>query len=389
MIKLVKIKMKLLLIVFTVLFFVLINNFALTEQKIEQVKLSTHSFEGNVERIAFYFTEPVTENLYLEVNEFHYIMFPELAPDEDTWTHEKQMSFMEDVIAGKAEAYKPHLSDEKVREILNISPMQTITLSSEDSSIYYTDWKAKHGRIFFRVKNETKYLDDTIYTMRVHCRHIDMKTVEKLKEQIRAIKLPLEHKNRSFATNLYNDLYTIYTQGHSLKFMLTHHEKETEDLDILFTQLQGSIANSDFDQAEKLVVQIEQKITEKEKEFYTLSVEKIDHDIKIEIEDNINVYSFYEDPSVKVYVKEYSEPTSEELMTKAHSVPMDHSNIDPSVHSKMLKPDKNRLTKDAVTLEKSQNFFTGSPPEEWGTISVIIFYGMDQNYYLTKQFKLD
>jgi len=389
MIKLVKINMKILLVVFNVLFFVLINSVAFTDFKIEQVKLSTHSFEGNIERIAFYFTEPVNENLYLEVYEFHYIMFPELAPDEDTWTHEKQMSFMEDVIAGKAEAYKPHLTDEKVREILKISPKETITLSSVDNKIYYTDWKAKHGRIFFRVKTEHEYLDANIYTMRVHCRHIDMRTVEKLKEQIQAIRLPLEHKNRSFATKLYNDLYTIYTQGHSPRFILKHHGKETKDLNGLFNQLKGSIAKSEFDQAKKLVVQIEQEITEKEKEFYKLSVEKIDHVIKIGIEDAINDYSFYEDPNVKVYVKEYREPTIEELMTKAHSVTMDHSNIDPSVHSKMLKPDKNRLIKDAVNLEKTQKFFIGSLPEEWGAISVIIFYGMDQNYYLTNQFNLD
>jgi hypothetical protein len=389
MLKAFKINTKVLIVAFTVVAVASIIGIASADQRIMRVKLSTHSFEGDIERIAFYFTEPVTENLYLEVYEFHYIMFPELAPDEDTWPHEKQMSFMVDVIAGRVEGYKPHFTDEKVREILKISPMQTVTLSSPDGKTHYTDWKAKHGRIFFRVKNETKYLNDTIYTMRVHCRHIDMRTVEKLKEQLQAIKLPLKHKNRSFATKLYNDLNTTYTQGHSLRFMLKHHEKETEDLDVLFTQLKGSIANSDFNQAEKLVVQIEHKITEKEKEFYTVNVNKIERDIHIEIEDAINIYSFHEDPSVEVYVKEYREPTMEELMTKAHSVAMDHTHMDPSAHSKMLKPDKNRLTKDAAALEKSQSFFTGSLPEEWDVISVIIFYGADQNYYITNQFKLN
>jgi hypothetical protein len=389
MLKAFKTNKKVSLFVFTVLVLVSITGIACADQRIMQAQLSTHSFEGDIERLAFHFTEPVTENLYLEVYEFHYIMFPELAPDEDTWPHEKQMSFMEDVIAGKADGYKPHFTDEKVREILKISPMQTITLSSVDNKTHYTDWKAKHGRIFFRVKNETEYLSDTIYTMRVHCRHIDMRTVEKLKGQLLAIKLPLEHQNRSFATKLFNDVNTTYTQGHSLRFMLKHHEKDTEDLDVLFTQLKGTIANSDFNQAKKLVVQIEHKITEKEKEFYKLNVKKTDRDIEIKIEDAINVYSFYNDPNVMVYVKEYREPTIEELMTKAHSVTTDHSNMDPSVHSKMLKLDKNQLTKDAVALEKSQNFFTGSPPEEWIAISVIIFYGADQNYYIINQFKLN
>ena len=269
--------------IFAALLVVSIAGITSADQRIVQAELSTHSFEGDMERIAFYFAEPVTEDLFLEAYEFHYIMFPELAPDDDTWPHDKQMSFMEDVIAGRVEGYNPHITDEKVREILKVSPMQTIALSSKDSKIYYTDWKAKHGRIFFRVKNETEYLNDAIYTMRVHCRHIDMRTVEKLKEKLQAIKLPLNHQNSSFAAKLYDDLYTTYTKGHSLRFMLQHHERETEDMDILFTQLQGSIANSDFDQAGKLVGQIENKITEKEKEFYTMNVKKIGSVIQIEI----------------------------------------------------------------------------------------------------------
>ena len=228
------------------LFFVLINSIVLADQKIEQVKFSTHSFEGNKERIAFYFTDTLTDNLYLEVYEFHYIMLPELAPDEDTWPHEKQMSHMEDVLAGKAEAYQPRLSEKKVRDILQRSPKEEINLSSMDNKIYYTDWKATHGRIFFRLRTDKDYFDDKIYTMRVHCQHIDMRAVEKLKEQIQAIRLPLEHKNRSFATDLYDDLYTTFIQGHSLSFMLQHHERETGDLDTLFTKLKGSIDRSDF-----------------------------------------------------------------------------------------------------------------------------------------------
>lgn len=74
-------------------------------------------------------------------------MFPELAPEEDTWYHEKQMSFMKDVLAGEANAYNPNLSDKKVKEILNVSPKETIKLSSINNKTFYTDWKAHHGRI--------------------------------------------------------------------------------------------------------------------------------------------------------------------------------------------------------------------------------------------------
>ena len=371
--------------IFTALMLVAITGIARADQRIMQAELSTHSFEGDMERIAFHFTEPVTEELYLEVYEFHYIMFPHLAPEEDTWPHDKQMTYMEDVITDRTGGYNPQFTDKKVREILKVSPMQTISLLSVDGKTHYTDWKARHGRIFFRVRNEAEYLDDSVYTMRVHCQHVDMRTVEKLKEQLQAIKLPLEHKNSSFALKLYGDLNNTYTEGHSLRFMLQHHEKETEDLDALLAKLQVLIANSDFDQAGKLVAQIEHNIAEKEKVFYTVNVYKIKRDIRIEIEDVINDYSFHEDPGVEVYVQEYREPTIEELMTKVHSAAMDHEHMDPAAHSKMLTPDKYRLIKDAAALEKSQGFFTGSLPDEWDAISVIVFYGADQNYYITNQ----
>jgi len=387
--KAVKIQIKTLPVIFNVLLFVLISSIVFPDQSIKQVKLSTHSFEGNMEQIAFSFTEPVNENLYLEVYEFHYIMFPELAPEEDTWYHEKQMSFMKDVLAGEANAYNPNLSDKKVKEILNVSPKETIKLSSIDNKTFYTDWKAHHGRIFFRIKTDKVYFDDNIYTMRVHCRYIDMRTFENLKEQLQSIKLPLGHKNSFFAKNLYEKLYASYTQGHSPRFMLIHHEKQTGDLDSLFKQLESSIDRSAFYEAKKIIVQIEEKIKVKEELFYKISPVKNNNVVNINVEDNINSYSFYEDPNVEVYVKEYREPSMDELVAKDHSFIIDHSKMDPSVHQKMLKPEKTQLTKGAFKLEKSNNLFTGTLPETWGAISVVVFYGMDQNYYLTYQFKLN
>jgi len=382
-----KIHIKTLSILFFVLLFVLINSTVFPDQRIEQVKLSTHSFEGNMEQIIFSFTESVIENLYIEVYEFHYIMFPELAPEEDTWYHEKQMSFMEDVLAGKANPYRPVLSNKKVKKILNNSPKETIKLSSIDDKTLYTDWKARHGRIFFRLKTDKAYFDDNIYTMRVHCKHIDMRTFEKLKEQLQSIKLPLEHKNSSFAKNLYENLYATYTQGHSPRFMLMHHEKETGELDSLFNQLKSSIDRSAYNEAKKIAAQIEQKIREKEELFYKIRPVKSNNVINVSIEDKINSYSYLEEIDVEVFVKEYREPTMKELMTTAHSASSDHSNIDPSKHHKMQQPDRNLLIKGAVKLEKTNNFFTGTLPETWSAISVVVFYGMNQNYYLTSYFK--
>lgn len=126
MVKFYKMKINIALVVLNILFLASMNSIVFADQTIEQVKLSTHSFEGNIERIAFYFTEPVNGNLYVDVYEFHYIMFPDLAPEEDTWTHEKQMGFMEDVLAGNARPFQPRLSDIKIKKILEISSKETV-----------------------------------------------------------------------------------------------------------------------------------------------------------------------------------------------------------------------------------------------------------------------
>ncbi len=78
---------------------------------------------------------------------------------------------------------------------------------------------------------------------------------------------------------MHEGIYAVYTQGHSPRFLLMHHEKETEDLNTLFVQLKDSIDKSDFSQVKKLVVQSEQKATDKEREFYKLSVEKTNREL--------------------------------------------------------------------------------------------------------------
>ncbi len=41
------------------------------DQSVEKAELSTHSFEGQSERVTFTFAESLDEDLYLEVYEFH------------------------------------------------------------------------------------------------------------------------------------------------------------------------------------------------------------------------------------------------------------------------------------------------------------------------------
>ncbi len=59
--------------------------------------------------------------------------------------------------------------------------------------------------VFFRIRKEKDYLDDSIYTMRVHCKHIGMRDVEKLKDELLAIRLPVKHRNKVFAESLYGN----------------------------------------------------------------------------------------------------------------------------------------------------------------------------------------
>ena len=143
------------------------------------------------------------------------------------------------------------------------------------------------------------------------------------------------------------------------------------------------------DEARNMIVQIEQKISEKEEIFFKLDVSKNDDSISVTIQDNINDYSFYSDPNVEVYLKEYEEPSIEELMRQVHSMPTDHSKIDPSMHMTMLQPDKDKLIDGTIRLENSVNAFTGIIPKEWENARIIVLYGNNQNYYLTKIVKLD
>ena len=369
-----------------ILVFILCTDTLRADQSIEAVQIASHSLEGNVERIAFTFAEPVEEDLYLEVYEFHYIMFPELAPREDTWNHEKQMAYMTDVLNGTAKPYSPSLSDASVQQILEISPEETIKLISDDDRQYYTEWKAEHGRIFFRVKTDSAYVDQQVYSMRVHCSHIDMRSVEKLKDLLSGLKMPLEHKNSFMANNIYKGLFAVYTQGHGLQFMMKHHDFETADLDNLFQHLSIAIRKSDFSQANNLLVSLKEEVRAAEQHFYRLRVTRNNEIVNIRVEDRINAYPFHLDESVELYIKEYREPTGAELATMTHGV--DLSPHDPTAHLETMKPDKGKLTEGAIRLERISDSFEGTLAEQWDSVAVVVLYGADQGYYLTNVYSL-
>jgi len=130
-------------------------------------------------------------------------------------------------------------------------------------------------------------------------------------------------------------------------------------------------------------------ISQKEEVFFSLEAVKDGDLVTVRINDNINNdYSFSSDEKAEVYVREYEKPTIEQLMEKVHSMPTDHSKIDPSMHMELLKPDKNKLTQNSIKLGNKDDSFSGNILTEWKSIAVLVIYGAEQSYYLTKNVRL-
>ena len=186
-------------------------------------KMPQFAFEGDVVPIKVTIDGEAPDEVTLEEYEFHYIMRPDLAPESDTWPHKKQMEHMQDVKDEKVPAYVPFIKDEKIKKIIETSPKKEHPMEKSVDGTYTLDWNATHGRIFFRIKADGEYTGD-LYTIRVHCNHVDMRSFEKLKDALDAMELPIEHKNPMIVEAVFEGAYSIYTMGHSPRFMLTHHE---------------------------------------------------------------------------------------------------------------------------------------------------------------------
>ncbi len=115
-----------------------------------------------------------------------------------------------------------------------------------------------------------------------------------------------------------------------------------------------SIGESDFDRVEELVDSLGKEVRAQQEFFYQLGVTREDGAIRVSIVDNINAYSFHNDPAVEVYASEYGEPTIGELTAIAHGGGSDHSRVDASKHLNAMKPDKEMLTRGAIRLEPSR-----------------------------------
>lgn len=340
------------------------------------------AFEGDKIPIKVVLKDDIETDVVLEEYVFHHIMNQDIAPEPDTWPHEKQMSYMQDVIEGKSTPYKPSLKDEDIKKILEISPKTSYTLKPEKDGSYLLNWDATHGRIFFRMKAGGSYVGD-LYTIRVHCKHIDMRSFEKLKETLEAMALPIEHKNLVMVETVSEGAHSIYMMGHSPRFMLGHHEHSTEDLDALFESIQKNIEEGDLEGTENLRVRILEKLIEKEELFYSLDVNRGDELLSIEIRDNINDFSFFEDPNTEVYLKVIeAEDETTALMEKLQGSESEHD------HSHMNQPlDKEKMLEGALSLEKIGKGYQAKLSNEiqGKELKVIVIYGAEQRYYLTKK----
>lgn len=337
-----------------------------------------YAFEGDSEFISIIFAEPLDKDIYLEKYEFHYPMHPELALKQDTWNHDKQMSYMGSVLFGDAEPFNPKPGDENIEKILEVSQSENIKLETRDNKEFYINWTASHGRIFFRVNVEGQYLEP-VYTMRVHCKHIDMRSVEELKKLLATIEQPLADKNQAMALTIYDQAYSTYTKGHGLRFMLKHHERSTAELDDLFINLKEAIDNSHYESALYILNEISDEINTFERVFLNLNAKVKGRSIEIQLRDNINNYSFYEDSNTEAYIKRIEENQI------IHHMNTSHTKMDPSEHMKQLTPDKKELIDAAIRLENMGDRFVGKIPPDWNRTRIIVLYGQGQEYYLTKK----
>ncbi|MEE8587478.1 MAG: hypothetical protein V3T83_21790 [Acidobacteriota bacterium] len=200
--------------------------------EVRQVDLNPFSRQGRPERIEVRLDRPAEGPLFMEVYEFHAIMRPELAPSQDTWTHERQMEHMQQVQAGQRPAYRAAGRDPKVRQILQTVEPRIYPMQSIGETTFAASWVASHGRIYFRFRIGERTLAP-VYSMRVHCRHADMRNVEGLKQALQRLELPLRHQHPAMAAAMLGMAKEVYRRGHGLGHMMTHHEEDPSRLDAL------------------------------------------------------------------------------------------------------------------------------------------------------------
>jgi hypothetical protein len=357
------------------------------------IQAPTFSTEGRTETIEVVFDRPSHGAVELEVYTFHYPLRPDLALEEDTWAHERQMRYMEDIEAGRRTAPDPDPADPRLAAILAASSVERFPMTGDDHRTFRTAWKATHGRVFFRVRTGGRTLE-AVESARVHCAHIDSRSVEKLKEALQRLGFPLAREHGEMADRLIHEVRSVFTTGHSFRHMLVHHEVGLGELDTLLGELERAIAARRWPATREIAERLEREIAEREGAFLEVQVASQGDRLRLTLEDRIKGFDFAAHPDTAILLKRGPAISPERSHTAlmnsgAHST--GGSGHDPAEHQAMMGFDREELVRGAVELARANGGFEvsrnqlGSEPRSW---TLVALYGEGQQYYLTRAIEL-
>lgn len=348
---------------------------------------------GRVETLRVEFDKPVTGPVRLEVYTFHYPMFPYLAPPQDMWRHERQMAHMQDVLTGRTPRYEPDPTDPRVARILEVSSREHVALEPAPDGSYSAAWKASHGRIFFRVAVGEEALEP-LASMRVHCTYPDLRTVERLKETIGLMHLPLERGHGEVVARVYEQMAASYRVGHGLRFMLDHHGFETAAADRLIARLGEQVHALDREAALLTLEAFQSVVTERQSDFVDVEVQADASGLRVTLRDPINGFDFAADVGTRVYLKAGPLRSDAEVHKAimdltAQGAAQDAAVHEAAAHQAMMAAGPSALLNGAIALLREEGGFrlpageVPVGPGERGTL--IVLYGTDGAYHFTQQ----
>lgn len=357
---------------FRIALFLLTASASLLGAEVRKVDLKAYSEEGRPERILLELDEASAADVFADIYEFHTMMRPDLAPQEDTWNHQLQMQHMKDVLAGRQAPYAPDMQDPKLREILHTVAPLSLKMEQVAPRTFALNWIASHGRIFFRFRAGDETLG-TVYSMRVHCRHADLRSVERLKQSLRQFEMPLQHGHMQMAAELLPTIRALYREGHSLRYMMTHHEHDVSALDASMQSLEAAVQSGDRDRAADALAQVVGEVRRAEQIFRQADVRRSRGQVSVRLHD-LTGFDYSGDPSSEVYVRRAG------LEPPPHPMPAAGAH---SAHQHAAPPDKAALTKGAIRMQPDGADFRATVPEDWEQLEIVVLYGRDQNFFWT------
>ncbi len=166
-----------------------------------------------------------------------------LAPEGDARPHDVQMQEMKEIQAGKKPAPVFRLGD----IALTGEPTRLVG-APRGNGLYGTPYRFPHGRIFVKVTaiaDGKTVVSPTLYSTRVHCDQVNLdgfdrqkEFLDQAREIVRGGHFPMLER---VAAAMRKDLDT----GHSMRYMVTHHEKDPRAYDDGLTALAQAARSRD------------------------------------------------------------------------------------------------------------------------------------------------